>query len=534
MLVLGRGVVAVRIDHTHATAAVAPAVPPRLDRIGHPIDGRQVRVGERRDVRQCHRRGVAGPGLKPLPLASHQSESCHCLTGARVLFRDRCGLWTMDRDGWLYAWALASVALGAGSLLVPLYFVAIGGETFMLGVLAGVAAAAGAPGALVFGRVADKTGKRRALVLLALGLATLALVVISLTEEPWLVIVGNGLLWFAAGAAAPVLTLLVTAGTVERDWPARFAILNRYQGWGWAGGLVLGLVWTALLSRPLGEIVAQQSLLWVCAAAVGLSAFLAAKWLPSDPDELDRPRGSRMARAIARSRRLPVRSVTFPGGPGRLYWLTRSIQPREVAARFSPSLTIYFGAVIAFFVGFGVFWGPLPLYLSRTLGYESGIIFALYLVSSVGSALWYGRAGELAERYSPSGLQAGSLLARAALHPAVAAVGLLLPATLVGTAVNGVVFALIGVAWAVIAVTAASVVTQLAPSAIRGEALGLYTAISGLASGVGSILGGWLGGYDFLLAFAVAGALVLVGAALVAVVWRRSPSASVETDPISA
>ncbi|WP_367175433.1 MFS transporter [Haloarcula rubripromontorii] len=440
----------------------------------------------------------------------------------------------MNRDGWLYAWALASVALGAGSLLVPLYFVAIGGETFMLGVLAGVAAAAGAPGALIFGRVADKTGKRRALVLLALGLAVLALALVSLTKRPWLVIVGNGLLWFAAGAVAPVLTLLVTAGTIERDWPARFAVLNRYQGWGWAGGLVLGLVWTTLLSGPLGEIAAQQSLLWLCAVAVGLSAFLAAKWLPADPAEPDRPRPSRMARAIARSRRLPVRSATFPVGPGRLYWLTRSMHPREVAARFSPSLTIYFGAVVAFFVGFGVFWGPLPLYLSRTLGYDSGIVFALYLVSSVGSALWYDRAGKLAERYDPSGLQVGSLLARAALHPAVAVVGLLVSATVASTIINGVVFGLIGVAWAVIAVTAASVVTQLAPSAIRGEALGIYTAVSGLASGVGSILGGWLGGYGFLLAFAVAGALVLVGAALVAVVWRRSPSVAVETDPLSA
>ncbi len=199
-----------------------------------------------------------------------------------------------------------------------------------------------------------------------------------------------------------------------------------------------------------------------------------------------------------------------------------------------PSLTIYFGAVIAFFVGFGVFWGPLPLYLSRTLGYESGLVFALYLVSSVGSALWYDRAGALAERYSPSGLQVGGLLARAALHPAVAVVGLLLSATLLGTIINGVVFVLIGVAWAVIAVTAASVVTQLAPSAIRGEALGIYTAVSGLASGVGSLLGGWLGGYDFLLAFAVAGALVLVGAALVAVVWRRSPAVSVDSEPLSA
>ncbi|WP_423999203.1 MFS transporter [Haloarcula salina] len=435
---------------------------------------------------------------------------------------------------WLSAWALASVALGAASLLVPLYFVAIGGETLMLGVLAGVAAAAGAPGALVFGRVADRTGRRRSLVLLALGLATAALVLVSLTERAWLVIAGNGLLWFASGAVAPVLTLLVTVGAAERDWSARFALLNRYQGWGWAGGLVLGLLWTTLLTGPLGPLVAQQTLLWVCALATAAAAVLAGGWLPSDPPTLDRPRGSRIARAVARSRRLPVRSATFPVGPGRLYWLTRSMHPREVVARFSPKLTVYFAGVVAFFLGFGVFWGPLPLYLSRTLGFDSSVVFALYLVSSVGSALFYDRAGALAERYSPSGLQVGGLLARAGLHPAVAVVGLWFPATLAGTVVNGVLFLLIGVAWAVIAVTAASLVTRLAPAAIRGEALGLYTAISGLANGVGAVLGGWLGGIGFLLAFAVAGALVLVGAVLVGVVWRRSSAASLADGSLSA
>jgi MFS family permease len=439
----------------------------------------------------------------------------------------------MASDRWLYAWALAAVALGAGSLLVPLYFVAIGGSTLLLGVLAGVAAAAGAPGALIFGRVADRTGKRRSLVLLALGLAAGSLVAVALTESVWVVILGNAVLWFAAGAAAPVLTLLVTVGALERDWPGRFATLNRYQGWGWAGGLVLGLGWTTLLSAPLGTVFAQQTLLWVCAGCVLLSMVFGTRWLPADPGAGEQPRPSRIARAIARSRRLPVRSATFPVGPARIYWLTRSLHPRRVAARLTPSLALYLLAVLAIFTGFGVFWGPLPSYLAGTLGYGSGIIFGLYLVSSLGSAFCYDIAGRLAERYDTIGLQTGGLLARAVLHPAVALVGVAIPATALSLLTNGVVFALIGVAWAVVAITATSIVTRLSPPAIRGETLGLYTALSGLASGVGSVLGGWLAGYGFTVTFGVAGGFVLLGTALVVVVWQGASNAS-GTDSMTA
>jgi hypothetical protein len=276
-------------------------------------------------------------------------------------------------------------------------------------------------------------------------------------------------------------------------------------------------------SRLRLEEVDNRSLVGGAAALAGV---LAGGWLPSDPVSLDRPSGNRVARALARSRRLPVRSATFPVGPARVYWLTRSLHPRAFVKRVSPALALYFLAVVLFFAGFGVFWGPLPLYLSRTLGYDDGVIFGLYLVSSLGAALFYGLSGRLAESYDAGGLQTGSLVARAALHPLVAVVGTVVSATALSLLVNGVVFALIGVAWAVIAVTAASLVTRLAPAAVRGEALGLYTAVSGLASGVGSVLGGWLGGYGFVLAFAVAGALVFGGAVLVAVVWRRSPEAT--------
>jgi len=82
-------------------------------------------------------------------------------------------------------------------------------------------------------------------------------------------------------------------------------------------------------------------------------------------------------------------------------------------------------------------------------------------------------------------------------------------------------FVVVGLTWAVIAVSAATLVTRLSPPIVRGEALGVYGALSTVASGVGSVLGGWLAAAGYGRAFAVAGGLVLAGVGVVLVLrWR--------------
>ncbi|KKF39957.1 MFS transporter, partial [Halorubrum saccharovorum] len=83
-------------------------------------------------------------------------------------------------------------------------------------------------------------------------------------------------------------------------------------------------------------------------------------------------------------------------------------------------------------------------------------------------------------------------------------------------------FAVIGVTWAAIAVTAAALVTRLAPPAIRGEALGAYGALVAIGGGLGGIVGGWLASFGYSITFAAAGGTVVVGAGIVAALARRS------------
>ncbi|SNR30215.1 MFS transporter [Halorubrum vacuolatum] len=391
-------------------------------------------------------------------------------------------------DRWLYAWGLGSVAFGGASLIIPLYVVALGGTATTLGVLAGVAALVGVPGALVFGRIADQTGRRRVLVLAALASAAAALAVVPFTERIAVVILANGIVWFAFAAATPVVTLLAVVGAPEHAWSERIGELNKYQGVGWAVGLLLGAIWTAVAIRTIGTS-ALEGFLLVLAVMAAASLLAGLRLLPPDPDP-DTAEGSvsarRLGRALRRADRFSVRTATFPFTPARMD--VRRLRPRRIANRFTPELAIYFLAVTSFFTGFSAFFAPLPAYLTD-IGIGSDGVFVLYLVSSVAAAVFFERAGRLSAKHDTVTLQAAGLTVRALALPGVAVVGALFGMSTGGFAGLAVVFAVIGLTWAVIAVTAGTLVTRLAPPAIRGEALGVYAALSALAGGIGSVLG---------------------------------------------
>lgn len=69
--------------------------------------------------------------------------------------------------------------------------------------------------------------------------------------------------------------------------------------------------------------------------------------------------------------------------------------------------------------------------------------------------------------------------------------------------------------WATITVTTASVVTRPASSATLGEALGVHVAVSAIAGGLGTLLGGTVARVSHLLVSIVAGGAVRTGAVLV-------------------
>lgn len=416
---------------------------------------------------------------------------------------------------WIYSWGLGAVSFGGASLLVPLYIVRLGASPFQLGLLAATATIIGAPGAIVFGRLANRASHRRRLVLMTLGTATVTLAVIPLIRQISTVILVNAMLWFVVASVGPVVTMLVVEEADEQDWSTEIGMLNTYYGYGWAGGLLLGLGWPLIGARLFDVAMVDRTLFWLLAGTAGVSTVTAFWTLPESTVE-EPVTSVREARRIARlliSSGRGVRGATFVFPANRLYWTTRGFRLSHVRPRLRSPMTVYLLAAGLFFAGFAVFWAPLP-HLLTGMGLGSGRIFGLYLLSSLAGAVLYGRAGRLAKRFDSRRLTAVALFIRGVLFPVVA-VSAGLKAVSLGSIVLGALLLGIGITWAVIAVVGTTIVTRLAPPGLRGEALGSYVAIGALAGGLGSIVGGFLATIGFLLAFVVAGGLVILGGVLV-------------------
>ncbi|WP_338742007.1 MFS transporter [Haloplanus salilacus] len=416
-------------------------------------------------------------------------------------------------DRWLYAWGLASMGLGGASLIVPLYVVELGGGPVTLGILAAVAAVAGASGALGVGWLSDRTGRRRRYVLLAIGVVAVSMVVVSAVESIPIVIAANAAVWLAFAAALPVLTLLAVVDVPEPEWSDRIAALNRYQGIGWALGLLVGFLVIVAGERLIGldPRTTQRVVSLVCATGAGIGGGVAARSLPADPPTGSAPAPQRLRRAIRGATRFGIRGSSFPFTPRRVD--VRGLHPRRLTRRFTPELAVFFLAVVLAFTGFGAFFAPLPAYLAG-VGMGSDGVFGLYLALNVAAAVFFGATATLSARYGATTLHAIGLAVRGIAFPAVVAVGGVLAPTVI-------VFGVIGLAWAVVAVTSGMLVTRLSPAIVRGEALGVYSALSSVASGIGGILGGWIAATGYRAAFVTAGGFVLVGTAVVLVLrWR--------------
>lgn len=415
----------------------------------------------------------------------------------------------MQNDRWLYALTLSAIAAGVTGVLVPLYLVRLGAGAAVLGLAAALSSIVGAPAAILAGRYADRSETPRDIVLAGLTLAALAAVLFPVFGTVPGVVALNAVLAIALAAVGPVVTMFVVSGVPDAAWDARIARLNTYQGFGGIGGLVLGTVWTGLLTPVTSTGTAYRSL-FVVAALIAVAAILiAARSLPSRPEDGRDPIGLHLRR-----------DATFLPGTARAYWLARGFGRRglgQLLRSFPGSLHRYFAAGALFFLGFGAFWAPLPLYLTER-GFDASTIFALYVLNNATSTLSFTAVGRLSLTHDTHRLQGGALGVRGI---AFMGVGILAVAgvgpgpSLTSLPVVATLLAVIGLTWAVIAVTGTAIVSRRAPGGTRGAILGGYTALSALGGRAGSLLGGWVASQSFGLAFAMAGTLVIAGGLIV-------------------
>jgi len=407
--------------------------------------------------------------------------------------------------------------MGAASPLLSLYAYHLGATAGTVGTLAAVGSLMNMVASLVWGRLLDRTRRRRVFVALSffgVGIAYLLLPLI--TQLPQLFLV-NGWVAFAWMAASSVSILLILAGFPRENWEGEIARFNVYCGVGWTLGLALGAGWTALVGRALGEGWSLKSLGFIVGALALGGLFVALREIREPRTQIQAPSFRDIALAVGN-----FLYERFRYGPVQLYDILRPSQlVRFLQGRtaFGPDLVLCYYAAMLAFVGFSIVFAPFPVFVRQKLGWPSELVFALNVVHHGVSVVAFGLARRAVARWGHRPAAALALLGRAGMF-----VGFALTTPSVARWLLPLLWGVAGATWALFQLSVTAIVSRLSPTGLQGQGLGIYNAVAGLGNVLGALAGGFVADFIGFPAAFLLGAMLMIVALPILLVEGRPVS----------
>jgi len=420
----------------------------------------------------------------------------------------------MRAPRWYWAFVLSNAAMGAASLLLPLYAYYLGATAGGVGTLAAVGSMANVVASLIWGRFLDTTHRRRQLAALSsFGLAVAYLTLPVVTRVPQLFLV-NGWVAFSWMAGTSVAILLVLAGFPKEQWERGIARFNVYCGVGWTVGLALGAGWIALAVRRLGEGWGLRSLGFIVGALALAAMLVALRQIREPREQIATPSVRGMAVAVGN-----FLYESFRYGPAQIYDILRPSQfVRFLQGRtpFGPDLILcYYGALLSF-VGFSMVFAPFPVFVRDKIGWPGELVFALHVAHHGVSVGAFVLARKAVAKWGHRPAAALALLGRAGMF-----VGFALTTPAAAPWLLPALWAVAGATWGFFQLSVTSIVSRLSPSGLQGQGLGIYNAVAGMGNVMGALAGGYVADFIGFPAAFLLGAMLMVVALPVLLVEGR-------------
>ncbi len=420
----------------------------------------------------------------------------------------------MRQKHWYWSFFAANSVAGAASPLLPLYVYFLGGGPREVGQLASVASAVGVLASLLWGRLSDRTQRRRPMIVFSFGGLALAYAAFPFLNQISHLLYLNAFVSLAWMASVTVAVLLIMESNPRADWEQQIGRFNVYSGLGWTGGLALGAAWTGLLLPLVGEGWGLRSLGVGISGLAVCATVLATLWVREPPLHISAR--SFRGMAITAGALLYER---FRYAPAHLYHLLSPMQlVRFLQGRspLGPDLALwYYGALLAF-TGFSMVFVLLPVFLRSVLEWPSELVYAAYLVHHAISVLAFGWARRAVTRWGHRPAVALALLVRGVAFVGWAGVG-----TVLGGWAVPVLFGMAGVTWSYFQLASTAVVSRLAPPGLKGQSLGMYNALAGLGNVIGALTGGYLAdSFGYQAPFLAGAALVILALPILLVEGR--------------
>ena len=425
-----------------------------------------------------------------------------------------------SRVAWVYSVFPVSIATGPLGTMVQLYLIALNGQavgTIYGGLASAVYNGISIPAALFWGVTIDRLHKRRGLIALSYALIAVALISYYFDNTTAGTIGRYGAISFVSLASATPLNLLIMETEPKSRWAGTFASLSMVSSVGNVAGLLISTLWFDVLPDQLVLLFVPMGAFAVTSTAMSLALIQEPSFV-LERETVAARRPSFFARLLAN----PVFFVTIPSLADfkRAFRGIRSTLTRSVPLFYISTLLFYFSSGL-----FNTSFVP-AMHLFSMPNQE---VFAVILAGMAVQTLAFRYAGNFVGARSLITTSIQGLMVRGWAY-----VGIGIAAVVFATplfAIPALVLYPIagGVAFAVYYTSSNTMMFTTVQSKSAGAALGVYSAVVGIASMVGSLASGFISVYDgYYTTFILSGVLLFAAVSVVGRLPRpSSPEESV-------
>ncbi len=399
---------------------------------------------------------------------------------------------------WLWAFAPVNAQGGIFLTLLPLYILNLGGNVVDVGLLTSAYILSLVPGALIWGYIMDVYPRRRGYIVFSYLSTGAALILIHLFTSLSLLPVLLVFYGLVSVAAVPAVNLLIMESFSRDAWPGMIARLSFVSLVGYDAGVIIGFVWS--LFYDVRGLIALSAIFALVSGVLVLR-------LVKEPKVFFERKVLLFSREVFvhRLRALPIVLLNAPTllDLRRFAKMLRTTFLREVPFLYFSVFIFNFAVYL-----FSTSYAPAL----RQNGISENGIFLITLSNTVMQTIVYYYVNR-SRFFEHHGVVDTAKLFLTVRFGTILAIGIFITLFQGGAlvALNLAVFPILGGSWAFYNTAVSTLVFRTLNPQRQGETLGMYSAIGGLFSFVGTLISGYLSySLSFLTTFSAAAVLMLL------------------------
>ena len=411
---------------------------------------------------------------------------------------------------WVDAILPFNIAFGPVSTLIQLLILNLQGTVLDVSFAIALFSAVGVPAALFWGFVTDRFQRRKTIIVASYLASAAILASFLFASTSYLVSLLYAVFSFVTSASTTPLNLLIMETERKQKWATAFAKFSMVTSIGQTVGLVFSVGWGLVFS--LNYLVVPLSFLSVVSAALAV-------FMIKEPSVVFERQAIAMNKPSFFHRILAV-PVFFLRVP-RLNDFKRVF--RDIKYELTRQVPILYFSIFMFYLAAGLFNTSLVPSLKAN-NVDNFLIFLVTTVAMLIQIISFRYAGPYIEKKSPVKASVGGLVLRSVCYGflgvslyIISGVWFLVPA-LIFYPIAG------GIAYSVYYTASNTMVFNTLRGGRQGSSLGVYSALVGVATLVGSLVSGLTSFFlGFSVTFIIAAACLGVSAWLASLLQHTKP-----------